>query len=57
MKPSHVLGAMGWDSDTSREVIRVSFGRTTTASDIDRFVSEWRKIARTARGNDLLGAA
>ncbi|MDN4630400.1 aminotransferase class V-fold PLP-dependent enzyme [Sphingomonas sp. PsM26] len=57
MKPSHVLGAMGWDSDTSREVIRVSFGRTTTAADVDRFVAEWRKIARTARANDLLGAA
>jgi cysteine desulfurase len=57
MKPSHVLGAMGWDSDASREVIRVSFGRTTTAADVDRFVSEWRKIARTARGNEWLGAA
>jgi cysteine desulfurase len=49
MKPSHVLGAMGWSVDASREVVRVSFGRTTTAADIDRFVAEWRTISRSAR--------
>jgi len=49
MKPSHVLGAMGWSVDASREVVRVSFGRTTTAADIDRFVAEWRSISRSAR--------
>jgi len=46
MKPSHVLTAMGWDVAATREVIRVSFGRTTTGADVDRFVAEWRKIAR-----------
>lgn len=49
MKPSHVLGAMGWSVDASREVVRVSFGRTTTVADIDRFVAEWRAISRSAR--------
>ena len=49
MKPSHVLGAMGWSVDASREVVRVSFGRTTMAADIDRFVAEWRSISRSAR--------
>ena len=49
MKPSHVLGAMGWSVDASREVVRVSFGRATTAADIDRFVAEWRAISRSAR--------
>jgi len=49
MKPSHVLGAMGWSVDASREVVRVSFGRSTTAADIDRFVAEWRTISRSAR--------
>ena len=49
MKPSHVLGAMGWDIETSREVVRVSFGRTTTEADVDRFVGEWRAIARSTR--------
>ncbi len=57
MKPSHVLGAMGWDVAASREVIRVSFGRGTSAADVDRFVAEWRSVARSARGLDLLGAA
>ncbi|WP_267386219.1 aminotransferase class V-fold PLP-dependent enzyme [Sphingomonas sp. GC_Shp_3] len=46
MKPSHVLTAMGWDTDASREVIRVSFGRAATEADVDRFIAEWRSIAR-----------
>lgn len=49
MKPSHVLGAMGWTAEASREVVRVSFGRSTTDGDIDRFIGEWRRISRSAR--------
>ncbi len=49
MKPSHVLGAMGWSVEASREVVRVSFGRSTSAADVDRFVAEWRSVARSAR--------
>ncbi|MDY7522976.1 cysteine desulfurase family protein [Sphingomonas sp. 10B4] len=49
MKPSHVLGAMGWSIEASREVLRVSFGRTTTEADVDRFIAEWRSVARSAR--------
>ncbi|WP_426264179.1 cysteine desulfurase family protein [Sphingomonas sp. PWP1-2] len=49
MKPSHVLGAMGWSVEASREVVRVSFGRTTTEADVDRFIAEWRSVARSAR--------
>ena len=49
MKPSHVLGAMGWSVEASREVVRVSFGRSTTEADVDRFVGEWRAISREAR--------
>ena len=49
MKPSHVLGAMGWGVEASREVVRVSFGRSTSEADVDRFVGEWRKISRSAR--------
>ncbi len=49
MKPSHVLDAMGWSIEASREVVRVSFGRTTGEADIDRFIAEWRSIARSAR--------
>ena len=49
MKPSHVLGAMGWSVEASREVVRVSFGRDTNGPEIDRFVTEWRSIARSTR--------
>jgi cysteine desulfurase len=49
LKPSHVLRAMGWSEAATREVVRVSFGRTTTAADVDRFVAAWRGIAREAR--------
>ncbi|WP_150126950.1 cysteine desulfurase family protein [Sphingomonas panacis] len=49
MKPSHVLTAMGWSGEATREVIRVSFGRATTEADIDRFVAAWRSIARSVQ--------
>jgi len=49
LKPSHVLAAMGWEEDSAREVIRVSFGRDTGEGDIDRFVVEWRAMAASAR--------
>ena len=49
MKPSHVLGAMGWSVEASREVVRVSFGRSTSEGDVDRFIKEWRAISRSAR--------
>jgi cysteine desulfurase len=49
MKPSHVLAAMGWDEAAAREVIRVSFGRTTTADDVDAFIAAWRAMAKATR--------
>jgi len=49
MKPSHVLRAMGWREEETREVVRVSFGRTTGDGDVDRFISAWRDVARQAR--------
>ncbi len=49
LKPSHVLRAMGWSEDANREVIRVSFGRSTTMTDVDRFIAAWRDMARGAR--------
>lgn len=49
LKPSHVLAAMGWSEDASREVIRLSFGRDTSEADIDRAVAAWRDIARATR--------
>ncbi len=49
MKPSHVLAAMGWDEARGREVIRVSFGRTTTGGEVDAFIAAWRDVARATR--------
>jgi cysteine desulfurase len=46
LKPSHVLAAMGWDEEAGREVVRVSFGRTTTQDDVAAYIMAWRAIAR-----------
>lgn len=46
MKPSHVLAALGWPEAAGREVLRVSFGRSTTEADVDAFVAAWRAMAR-----------
>ncbi|UZK66507.1 cysteine desulfurase family protein [Sphingomonas sp. M1-B02] len=45
MRPSHVLSAMGWAEPELREVVRVSFGRTTSEADVDRFIELWRATA------------
>lgn len=45
LKTSHVLGAMGWDDKSASEVVRVSFGADTNASDIARFTDVWSGIA------------
>ena len=49
MKPSHVLAAMGWSAEAGREVIRVSFGRTTTEAEVDAFIAAWRAMAKQMR--------
>ncbi|MEP3227485.1 MAG: aminotransferase class V-fold PLP-dependent enzyme [Parasphingorhabdus sp.] len=49
LKPSHVLEAMGIDSDTAREVIRVSIGRDTTRAQIYEFVEQWKSIFQEVR--------
>ncbi|MEH3037101.1 MAG: aminotransferase class V-fold PLP-dependent enzyme [Sphingomonas adhaesiva] len=49
LKPSHVLRAMGWSEERTREVVRVSFGRTTTQAEVERFVAAWRGVAKAAR--------
>jgi len=49
MKTSHVLAAMGWGEPALREVVRVSFGATTSEAEIDAFITAWRAIAREAR--------
>jgi len=49
MKPSHVLGAMGWTEAAGREVVRISFGRDTTEAEVDTVIAAWRDIARAGR--------
>ena len=49
LKPSHVLTALGWPEEAAREVIRVSFGRSTTEADVDAFLREWRALAARRR--------
>ncbi|WP_374943635.1 cysteine desulfurase family protein [Sphingomonas sp.] len=49
LKPSHVIAAMGWSEAAGREVIRVSFGRTTDEADVAAFVQAWREVARATR--------
>lgn len=49
MKPSRVLKAMRIPDEIASTVIRVSFGPSTSESDIDRFLAEWRKIGGRAK--------
>jgi cysteine desulfurase len=49
LRPSHVLTAMGWSEPALREIVRVSFGRSTGEADVDRFADLWRATAADAR--------
>ena len=49
MKPSRVLAAMGVPGEVASCVIRVSFGPATSEADVERFVSEWRRISNRAK--------
>jgi cysteine desulfurase len=49
MKSSRVLAAMGVPAQIAESAIRISFGPSTIEADIERFLSEWRKIASRAK--------
>lgn len=49
LKASHVLTAMGWDEVAAGEVVRVSFGPTTSGADLERFLTIWRDIRGVRR--------
>ncbi|MGE5723436.1 MAG: cysteine desulfurase family protein [Sphingomonadales bacterium] len=49
LKPSRIFAAIGWDDEAAGEVVRVSFGRTTSQPDIDRFVALWVEVAARRR--------
>ncbi len=44
MKPSLVLEAMGVPAEVAFSFIRVSFGPETSEADVDRFLTEWRRM-------------
>jgi cysteine desulfurase len=44
LKPGHVLAAMGWDETRAGEVVRVSFGPSTSDEDVDRFAALWSQL-------------
>lgn len=46
---SHVLTAMGVDDALARCAIRVSFGWTSDAADVERFFAAWLPLMRRAR--------
>ena len=46
MRPSHVLAAMGYSAEAAAEVVRVSFGWTTTSEDVAKFAEAWTRIAQ-----------
>jgi cysteine desulfurase len=49
LKPSRVLSAMGWPEEAAREVVRVSFGPSTTEEEVNRFTEIWAEMASRKR--------
>jgi len=49
LKSSPVLRAMGWDDTAAGEVVRASFGRSTTQAEVDRFAALWAEMAARRR--------
>ena len=49
LTPSHVLTAMGLSSTQAQECLRFSYGRGTTAADIDRAIEALNRLAPQAR--------
>ncbi|MGI8611371.1 MAG: cysteine desulfurase family protein [Sphingomicrobium sp.] len=49
MKASRVLAAMRVPPEIAGCVIRISFGPQTSGDDVDRFLTEWRRVTAKAR--------
>lgn len=49
MKESHVLKAMQVDPAIASSFLRISFGPETSEADVDKFLAEWRRIAKRRR--------
>ncbi len=46
VEPSHVLQAMGIDTETAASAIRVSLGWATSEADLERFIEAWDGLYR-----------
>ncbi len=55
-KTSHVLEAMGVEPDIAKGMLRVSFGWTTRAQDIDQFVEAVRRLRTSPAAGKTLAA-
>ena len=44
VQPSHVLKAIGYNDDTAKSSLRISFGRENTVEEVDYFVDELKEI-------------
>ena len=53
VEPSHVLLGMGYDEEEARCAVRVSLGWSSTASDVDRFVSAFPDAVEQVRSGLL----
>jgi cysteine desulfurase len=47
VQSSHVLAAMGVAPELAQAAIRVSFGYTTSGSDLEKFQNAWTKLAKS----------
>jgi cysteine desulfurase len=56
VQPSHVLAAMGVLGPLQRGAVRVSLGWDTAETDVEKFLTAWRKLA-TALSKDQRGIA
>jgi cysteine desulfurase len=53
LRPSHVLGAMGFGAD-ARSAIRVSLGPENTIDDVSRFLAVWLELYQRTRQGAVL---
>jgi len=49
LRTSHVLAAMGWSESAASQVVRVSIGHDSRATDIDGFLVQWQAMATGTR--------
>jgi len=49
-EPSHVLTAMGYDAETAQTAVRFTFGRSTTAADLDAAAADLVRAVASVKG-------